>query len=117
MSRMTGIARFTFHEGGAEEFKRLSAECMSVVREQDTGTTRYDIFLNAEETEAIVIEEYVDSAAFSEHLAHIGPELLAAIAATGTLTGEVLGDLDPAFRARMADAPVRLFSLLTKLPD
>ena len=107
---MMGVARFTFHAGGAEDFKRLSAQCMQIVQEQDTGTTRYEIYLNADESEAIVIEEYVDSAAFFDHLAHIGPELMAAIAATGTLTGEVLGDPDPELRAQLENAPVSLFT-------
>ena len=35
---------------------------MEIVRESDTGTLRYDIFLNADESEALVIKEYVDTA-------------------------------------------------------
>jgi hypothetical protein len=33
-----GIARFRFHKGKAEEFKRLSAQAMEIVRTKDTGT-------------------------------------------------------------------------------
>src|SRR5262245_44530858 len=39
---LQGIARFTFHEGGLDEFERLSAECMEIVCEKDTGTLQYE---------------------------------------------------------------------------
>ena len=42
MSEFQGIARFKFHEGKVEEFKRLSAQAMEIVRTKDTGTLQYD---------------------------------------------------------------------------
>jgi hypothetical protein len=38
VSELLGIARFKIHEGKLEEFKRLSAQCMGIVRTKDTGT-------------------------------------------------------------------------------
>lgn len=38
MSELEGIVRSTFHDGDVEEFKRLSARCIEIVRTQDTGT-------------------------------------------------------------------------------
>lgn len=38
MSELQGMARFTFHEGKVEEFKRLSAQAMEIVRTKDAGT-------------------------------------------------------------------------------
>jgi quinol monooxygenase YgiN len=35
------LVRFKFHEGKLEEFKRLSAQCMKIVRTKDTGTLQY----------------------------------------------------------------------------
>lgn len=110
MSTLLGIARFTFHPGKVDEFKRLSRECMRVVKELDTGTLRYEIFLNADETEAIVIEEYVDEQALIEHSAHIGEELSNAIIATGIVYGELLGELTDPFRSQLAGGPVQPFS-------
>ena len=43
MSELEGIARFEFREGKLEEFKRLAAQCMEIVRTKDTGTLQYDI--------------------------------------------------------------------------
>jgi hypothetical protein len=41
MSELLGIARFKFHEGKLEEFKRLSAQAMEIVRTKACGS-RYD---------------------------------------------------------------------------
>ena len=111
MTELIGIARFTFHEGRVEDFKRLSAQCMDIVRDQDTGTLQYDIYLDADETAAVVIERYRDLAALDEHLAHIGEDLMTQVAATGTVVGEVLGDLDAERRAQMDGGPVRALAL------
>jgi quinol monooxygenase YgiN len=46
VSELQGIARFEFHEGELEEFKRLAARCMEIVRTKDTGTLRYDVYFN-----------------------------------------------------------------------
>jgi quinol monooxygenase YgiN len=61
MSELLGIARFKFHEGKLEEYKRLSAQAMEIVRTKDTGTLQYDIYLNDDQTECIVIERHRDS--------------------------------------------------------
>jgi hypothetical protein len=37
MNELQGIARCKFHEGKLEEFKRLSAAGMEIVRTKDTG--------------------------------------------------------------------------------
>jgi hypothetical protein len=38
VSELLRIARFKFHQGKVDEFMRLSARCMEIVRTQDTGT-------------------------------------------------------------------------------
>lgn len=107
-TELLGIARITFAEGGAEEFKRLSERCMEIVRTQDTGTLQYDIYLDEAETRAVVIERYRDSAALIEHLANIGDELMAAVVACGDIEGETLGVPSPELRAKMGENAVGL---------
>src|SRR4051794_11078886 len=51
MSELVGIVRFKFHAGKVEEFKRLSARAMEIVRARDTGTLQYDTYFNADESE------------------------------------------------------------------
>jgi quinol monooxygenase YgiN len=109
MSELHGIARFKFHEGKLEEFKRLSAQCMEIVRIKDTGTLQYDIYLNDDQSEAIVYERYRDSEALIEHTAHLG-DVGEAILATGSVSGELLGEPSAELRAALAGSPVRLFT-------
>ncbi len=115
MGELQGIARFRFHEGRVEEFKRLSALCLEVVRAEDTGTLQYDTFFNADESECIVLERFRDSQALIEHgenLAH----LTEAIFATAEVHGELLGDPSPELRANFAEGgPVQLFTLFQAL--
>lgn len=109
MGQLQGIVRFTFHEGAVEEFKRLSAECMEVVRAKDTGTLQYDTYFNADESQAIVLERFRDSESLVQHgqnLAH----LMEGIMATATIHGELLGDPSDELRANLSpDGPVQLF--------
>ena len=110
MSEIKGVNRFKFHEGKVEEFKRLSAQCMEIVRAKDTGTLQYDTYFNDDETECIVIERFRDSDALIQHgenLAH----LMDAIIATGSVSGELLGELSSELRANFAPGgPVQLFT-------
>jgi quinol monooxygenase YgiN len=109
-TELQAIVRFRFHDGAVEEFKRLSAQCMEIVRAKDTGTLQYDTYFNDDETECIVIERFRDSEALIQHgenLAH----LMDAIIATGSVFGELLGELSADLRSRFAaGGPVQLFT-------
>ena len=110
MSELQGIGRFKFHEvGKLEEFKRLSAQAMEIVRAKDTGTLQYEIYFSDDQSECIVLERYRDSGALLEHAANLG-ELGAAIPATGLVSSELLGEPGAELRAKLPDGPVRLFA-------
>ena len=114
-SELQSIVRFKFHEGTLDEFKRLSAECMAIVRSQDPGTLQYDTFFNADESECIVLERFRDAQALIEHGEHLA-HLMDALIATGDVHGELLGDPGPELRANIADdGPVQLFTLYQAL--
>jgi quinol monooxygenase YgiN len=89
MSEIQGIGRLKVHEGKGEEFKRLSAQVMDIVRAKDTGTLQYEIYFNDDESECVIYERYRDSESVIEHGTH-GGELMAAIFATGSVTGQLL---------------------------
>jgi quinol monooxygenase YgiN len=109
VNELQGIARFRFHEGKVEEFKRLSAQCMEIVRAKDTGMLQYDIYFNDDQSECIVLERYRDSEALIEHTAHLG-DLMEATLATGSVSGELLGEPSAELRAKLAGSEVRLFT-------
>ena len=110
MAELQGIVRFTFHPGKVEEFKRLSAECLEIVRARDDGTLQYDTYLDADETRAVVLELFRDADALILHSENMAP-LMESIMATGSVAGELLGDLPDELRARMDGGPVGLFTL------
>jgi quinol monooxygenase YgiN len=109
VSELQGIGRFKFHEGELEEFKRLAAQCMEIVRAKDTGTLQYDIYFNDDQSECIVHERYRDSGALIEHAAHLG-DLNAAILATGSVSGALLGEPSAELRAKLVGSGVRRFT-------
>ena len=109
MSEILGIARFKFHEGKVEEYKRLSEQAREIVRAKDTGTLAYDVYFNDDESEAIVIERYRDSEALIEHGAHMA-DITEAVLQTGSVEGEVLGEASEELKEKLAESPVRLFT-------
>jgi hypothetical protein len=82
---------------------------MEVVQTKDTGTLQYEIHFNDDESECIVLERYRDSDALIEHTANLG-DIGEAILATGSVSGELLGEPSAELRAKLADSPVRLFT-------
>jgi quinol monooxygenase YgiN len=117
VNELIGIVRVKFHEGKAEEFKRLSAECMEIVRAKDPGTLQYDTFINDDESECIVIERFRDSESLIKHSENLG-HLMQAILATGSFDGELLGEPSAEIRANLANVDVpRLYTPYQLMQD
>jgi quinol monooxygenase YgiN len=106
VSELWGIARFKFHEGKVEEYKRLSAQAMEIVRSKDTGTLQFDIYFNDDQSECVVLERYRDSEAAIEHAAHLGELSAAVLATVSVVHGELLGEPSAELRAKLADSEV-----------
>ena len=106
---LQSIVRFKLHEGKLEEFKRLSAVCMEIVRTRDPGTLQYDTFFNEDESECIVLERFRDLDALLQHSSNIGDALMEEIVATGECFGELLGPVPADLRANLAGGPVQVF--------
>jgi quinol monooxygenase YgiN len=109
VSELVGIVRFKFHEGKLEEFKRLSAHCMEIVRTKDTGTLQYDTYFNDDQTECIVVERFKDSRSLIEHSANLA-HLMEAILATGSVSGELLGEPSAELKAKLTGEQPQLFT-------
>ena len=82
---------------------------MEIVRTKDTGTLQYEIFFNADESEAVVFERYRDADAALEHFANIS-HLMEPIMGTGTVTGEVLGTPNAEMRRNLTGDQPKLFT-------
>jgi quinol monooxygenase YgiN len=106
MSELLGIARFKVHEGKLDEFKRLSAQAMDIVRTKDTGTLQYDTYFNDDQSECVVIERYRDSEAAIEHAEHLADLSAAVLTTVSVVHGEVLGEPSAELRANLAHSDV-----------
>jgi quinol monooxygenase YgiN len=101
-----GIARFRIHEGKLDEYKRLSAQAMEIVRTKDTGTLQYDTYFNDDQSECVVIERYRDSEAALEHAANLADVSAEVLAIVSVVHGELLGEPSAELRAKLADSEV-----------
>jgi quinol monooxygenase YgiN len=109
MSELIGIARFRFHPGKVDEYKRLSAQAMDIVRAKESGTLEYSIYFNEDESEAFVIERFTSSEALLEHganMSEISPQVLE----TADVEGELLGEPSDELRARLTGPEPQLFT-------
>ena len=110
VSELLGIARFKFHEGKVDEYKRLAAQAMEIVRTKDSGTLQFDTYLNDDESECMVIERYRDSAAAIEHWENVRDLSQAILATVSVVHGELLGEMSAELRANLANGPVQPFT-------
>ena len=109
MSALQGIARCKFYGGQLEEFKRLAAQAMEIVRNKDTGTVQFEISFNDDQSECIVLERYRDSQALIEHAEHFG-DLGQALFRAGWVSGELIGEPSAELKAMMASSGIRVFT-------
>ena len=109
MGELLGIARFRFHPGKVEEYKRLSAQAMDIVRAKEPGTLEYAIYFNEDETEAVVIERFTSSEALLEHGANMS-EISPAVLETGAVEGELLGEPNAELRAKLTGPEPQLYT-------
>jgi quinol monooxygenase YgiN len=108
--RLGPIAKLaTSHYGKLDEFKRLAARCMELVRTKDTGTLQYELYFNSDNTECLVLERYRDSQALLDHHKNLG-DTMAAILQTCSASGEICGTPSPELIEQLKDSPVQVYT-------
>ena len=85
---------------------RLSAQALELVRANEPGTLQYDLYLNDDRSECMVIERYRDSEAAMAHAANLGHLFADVLATVAVVHGELLGELSPELRANLAGSDV-----------
>ena len=106
MGELLGIARFRFLEGRREEYMRLSERALEMVRANEPGTLQYDLYLNDDQSECMVIERYRDSEAAMAHVANLGHLFADVLATVSVVHGELLGEVSPEIRANLVGSEV-----------
>lgn len=111
MTELQGIARIRILPGKLEDFRRLAEACLESVKTKDTGTLQYEVYLNADGTEAVVLERYRDSAALLEHTWNLGP-LMHQLLEVSTVTGELCGSPNLPLKMAVEGAGVPIYAPL-----
>ena len=106
MGELIGIARFRFREGRRDEYLRLTEQANALVAANEPGTLQYDLFLNDDRTECVIVERYRDSEAAMAHAENVGPLFGDVLATVEIVHGELLGEPSPELRARLAGSDV-----------
>ena len=114
MAGLHVVAHARIHPGKLEEFRQAANRAMTIVREKDLGTLRYDWFMSADGTECIVLEHYADSAALLAHIANLGPGL-GLLFSLADIEIEVMGDISPEHKAAVAGIPHKAYSPMQAL--
>jgi len=109
MTEVQGVGRLKIRDGQLEEFKRVASQFMQVARTKDTGTLQYELYLNEDQTECLVLERYRDVQSLLQHQNNLG-RLMDALLKTCTGSGEACGKATPELIKALAGSPVRLFS-------
>jgi quinol monooxygenase YgiN len=108
MNKIQLTARMKIHPGKLEEFKKLAKECMVAVKAKDKGALQYDWFFSEDQTECVIRETYVDSAAALNHATIVG-ELLAEMFKISDFSGELFGNMSDELRATLGGMGVKMY--------
>jgi quinol monooxygenase YgiN len=110
MNEIQGIGRLKIHDGKLEEFKRIAAQFMRVVRTKDTGTLQFELYLDRDQTECLVLERYRDVRSLLEHHNNVGGLMDALLETCSPGPSEVCATATPEVIKAFDGSPVRLFS-------
>jgi quinol monooxygenase YgiN len=94
----------TVYEGKIEDFKRLAEEMLSTIRDKDSDTLNFAIFLDEPTRVVVFLEEYASSAGWLAHRANLSPLLPRVPEVCEFTQVEVYGDPTPQACATLAQA-------------
>lgn len=86
-------SEFTIIEGKIEEFKRIVHSIVEAVEKNEQDVNAYQVYLNAEENKAFIVERFKNSEAVLIHLANVTPVFPELLAIAPIVRLEVFGDL------------------------
>ena len=101
MSAVSYVIEFTINEGELEKFKSLATGFTAQVKQNESGTVRYQWYLHESGNRCLLLESFTDSDALLTHLGNVGPSLPELLATAPITRWEVLGSLSDDARAAL----------------
>lgn len=114
MSQIQISANLRIKDGQLDAFKEMVQQCVSIVKEKDSGTLQYDWFFNSDQSVCMIKETYASSEALLEHMANLG-DLLGELLATCEFEADVYGDPSEQIMAMLEGMPITFYSRFTGL--
>jgi quinol monooxygenase YgiN len=94
----------TVYDGKIEDFKQLAEDMLDSIRDKDSETLNFAIFLDEPRRVAVFLEEYASSAGWLAHRANFGALLPRVPKVCEFTQAEVCGDPTPQACATLAEA-------------
>jgi quinol monooxygenase YgiN len=114
MNTIHVVARFRIKDGNLAEFKRIGVLALATAYEKEPNTEQYDWFLDADQSTCVVMQRYVNFAAFVHHIENFSETRLQLLAICD-LSIEVYGDLQANEIAFLAAYQIKTFQWFQSL--
>lgn len=111
MAQTTLLVHFDIKPGRTDDFK-AAAETIFARTQGETGTRRYEYFLSVDGTKNVNIEVFDDADAFVVHNRNVADLVPALFAAVDHISIEVIGDVNEALWAELADVESKQYARL-----
>ena len=112
-SYITFLIEVAVQPGNADALKQYLASTAEKAEKEEKGTIMYAWSFNSTESEAIVIEQYADAAAFVAHAQNVDTTEVAKIASFKKIT--VCGHLPPELSARVEAMGAEIYAPMNGL--
>ena len=99
----------SIRDGKLEDFKHFARDLVSAIREKDSDTLNYAIFLDEPRSLAVIIEQYASSAGWLAHSANLEPLMPRLMELCEFTEVEVYGDPTPEVRAALDAVGARCY--------
>ena len=103
------------YDGKLEDFKRLAEDLLGAIRENDSETLNYAIFLDEPGRVALIIAQYASSAGWLAHNANLVPLMPRFPDVCEVTAIEFYGDPTPEARAALNGLGARSYATLLAL--
>jgi quinol monooxygenase YgiN len=100
---------FSIIEGKVEEFKRILHSIIESVEKNEPDVNGYQVYLDAEENKAFIVEWFKTSEAILVHLANVGPRFPELLAIAPVLRLEVFGNLSKEAEEALKSIGAKIF--------